>query len=110
MCACAISAECAARCGNFEIAKEPELISQQRKVIFKKQVYHSDQYKNWTSMMFCGIFQKKFCTPLSSIYTCTCTYTRQQELHHNDILLCLNIQVGEEVQGVAEENIYFVDT
>ena len=34
-----------------EIAKEPELISQQRKVIFKKQVYHSDQYKNWTSMI-----------------------------------------------------------
>ena len=45
------SAKCAARHGNFEIAKEPELISQQRKVIFKKQVYHSDQYKNWTSMI-----------------------------------------------------------
>ena len=28
------------------IVKEPELISQQRKVIFKKQVYNSDQYKN----------------------------------------------------------------
>ena len=51
MCACAISAECAARRGNFEIAKEPELVSQQRKVIFKTQVYHSDQYKNWTSMI-----------------------------------------------------------
>ena len=38
MCACAISAESAARHGNFEIAKEPELISQQSKVIFKKQV------------------------------------------------------------------------
>ena len=48
-----------ARRGNFEIAKKPELISQQRKVIFKKQLYHSDQYKNWTSMMFCGILKKK---------------------------------------------------
>jgi hypothetical protein len=46
MCACAISAECAARRGNFEIAKEPELISQQRKVIFKKQLYHMDQHKS----------------------------------------------------------------
>ena len=51
MCACAISAECAARRGNCEIAKEPELISQQRKVILKMHVYHSDQYKNWTSMI-----------------------------------------------------------
>ena len=51
MCACAISVECAARRGNCKIAKEPELISQQRKVILKKQVYHSDQYKNWTSMI-----------------------------------------------------------
>ena len=60
MCACAISAECAARRGNFEIAKEPELISQQRKVIFKKQVYHSDQYKNWTSMI-CFVAYSKNC-------------------------------------------------
>ena len=62
MCACTISAECAARRGNFEIPKEPELISHQRKVIIKKQVYHSDQY-NWTSIMFCGIFKKLCCTP-----------------------------------------------
>ena len=63
MCACAISAECAARCRNFEIAKEPELISQQRKVIFKKQVYHSDQYKNWTSMI-CFVTYSKNCVVL----------------------------------------------
>ena len=61
MCACATSAECR---GNFEIAKEPELISQQRKVIFKKQVYHSDQYKNWTSMIcFVAYSQKIFVPP-----------------------------------------------
>ena len=64
MCACATSAECAARRGNFEIAKEPELISQQRKVIFKKQVYHSDQYKNWTSMIcFVAYCKKNFVPP-----------------------------------------------
>ena len=39
MCACAISAECAARGGNFEIAKQAELIPQ-HKVILKKQLYH----------------------------------------------------------------------
>ena len=60
MCACAISAECAARRGNFEIAKEPELISQQKKVVFKKQVYHSDQHKNWTSMI-CFVAYSKNC-------------------------------------------------
>ena len=60
MCTCAISTECAARRGNFEIATEPELISQQRKVIFKKQVYHSDQYKNWTSMICFVAYEKKF--------------------------------------------------
>ena len=48
MCACAISAECAARRGNFEIAKEAELIPQHKKVIFKNQLYHIDQHKNWT--------------------------------------------------------------
>ena len=63
MCACAISAECAARRGNFEITKEPQLISQQRKVIFKKQVYHSDQYKNWTSMI-CFVAYSKNCVVL----------------------------------------------
>ena len=63
MCACTISVECAVRRGNFEIAKEPELISQQRKVIFKKQVYHSDQYKNWTSMI-CFVAYKKNCVVL----------------------------------------------
>ena len=63
MCACATSAECAARRGNFEIAKEPELISQQRKVIFKKQVYHSDQYKNWTSMICFVAYSKKIFVP-----------------------------------------------
>ena len=60
MCACAISAECAARRRNFEIAKEPELISQQRKV---KQVYHSDQYKKWTSMI-CFVAYSKNCVVL----------------------------------------------
>ena len=45
MCACAISADCAARRGNFEIAKQAELILQYRKVIFK---YHIDQRKKWT--------------------------------------------------------------
>ena len=48
MCACAISAECAARRGNFEIAKEPELISQQRKIIFKSKC---TTVINWTSMI-----------------------------------------------------------
>ena len=51
------------RRGNFEIAKEPELISQQRKVIFKKQVYHSDQYKNWTSMICFVAYSKKIFVP-----------------------------------------------
>ena len=60
MCACPISAECAAGRGNFEIAKEPELISQQRKVIL---VYHSDQYKNWTSMI-CFVAYSKNCVVL----------------------------------------------
>ena len=48
---------------SFEIAKEPELISQQRKVIFKKQLYHSDQYKNWTSMI-CFVAYKTNCVVL----------------------------------------------
>ena len=68
MCACATSAECAARRGNFEIAKEPELISQQRKVIFKKQVYHSDQYKNWTSMICFVAYSKKILYPLNFVF------------------------------------------
>ena len=41
---CAISAECAARRGNFEIAKQAELIPQHKKVIFKKHLYHIDQH------------------------------------------------------------------
>ena len=61
MCACAISAECAARRGNFEIPKEPELISHQRKVIIKKQVYHS----NWTSII-CFVAYSKNCVVLRS--------------------------------------------
>ena len=44
--------------GNFEIAKEPELISQHSKVIFKKQLYQKDQHKNWTSMI-CFVAYKK---------------------------------------------------
>ena len=37
MCACAISAECAVRRGNFEIAKEPELISQKGRLYSKSR-------------------------------------------------------------------------
>ena len=45
MCACAISAECVARHGHFEIAKQAELTPQHKK---KSNIY---QRKNWTSML-----------------------------------------------------------
>ena len=59
---------------NFEIAKQAELIPQHKKFIFKKQLYHIDQHKNWTSMMFCGIFKKLRCTPLMAA-ECSDPYT-----------------------------------
>ena len=46
------------RRGNFEIAKQAELIPQHKKVIFKKQVYHIDQHKNWTSMIWFVAYSK----------------------------------------------------
>ena len=66
MYACAISAECPARRGNFEIAREPELISQQRKVIF----HHSDQYKNWTSMICFVAYSKNCVDSLGGAHYC----------------------------------------
>ena len=53
ICACPISAECAAR--NFEIAKQAELIPQ--------QVYHIDQHKNWTSVICFVAYSTNFCAP-----------------------------------------------
>ena len=66
MCACAISAECAACGRNFKIAKQAELIPQCRKVIFTKQLHHSDQHLDFSDML-CGIFRKIVLYPPSNI-------------------------------------------
>ena len=48
MCAFAISAECAARRGNFEIAKQGYAHISAQEAYSQKQLYHIDQHKKWT--------------------------------------------------------------